>query len=105
MDDNLDLVNSQHGLVELFLSTLSGTEVRLPLEEQAEIITSRLAPSLQDRQAFTQLYHKLTVSLLQGRTLSPEDLIDILTLKENTGDQAGDFAAALQVLVRAKVCL
>ena len=40
--------------------------------------------------------------MLQGQTLSPEDLIDLLTLKENVGEQQGDYMAALQIVVRAE---
>lgn len=50
-----------------------------------------------------QLYAKLTARLFAGQSLSAEDLIDLYTLKENTRENAGDFATALEVLVRAKV--
>jgi hypothetical protein len=50
-----------------------------------------------------QLYAKLAARLFAGETLSAEDLIDLYTLKENTRENVGDFATALEVLVRAKV--
>lgn len=50
-----------------------------------------------------QLYAKFAGRLFAGSTLTAEDLIDLYTLKENTGDKAGDFAVALDLLVRAKV--
>lgn len=38
-----------------------------------------------------------------GRTLRPEDLIDLLVLKANQAeDQVGDYATALDVLSRAR---
>lgn len=41
---------------------------------------------------------------MMGRTLRPEDLIDLLTLKANQAeDQVGDYATALDILSRAKV--
>lgn len=45
----------------------------------------------------------LSTQLLGGRTLSPEELVDLLTLKENDGDQVSSFNSALEVLIRAKV--
>lgn len=127
IDDNLDLVNTQDGLLALFESLLSGTEARLSAAEQGEVIAARVAPALEDRPALAQVrtlppvrlrissltrlasvlgaqhLAKLAVRLFKGQALSAEDLIDLLTLKHNAGDQAGDFAAALDVLVRAKV--
>lgn len=124
VDDKLDLVNSQVELKENFNDILSGSENRLSLEEKSEIIAARVAPILADRPAFAQvrlrcscprpeqlqltllyrqLYARLVNQLLQGQSLSPEDHIDLLTLKENVGDQSGDFASALEILQRAKV--
>lgn len=40
--------------------------------------------------------------MLQGRSLEPEDLVDLLTLKENVGDQQADYMAALQTVIRAE---
>ncbi|ORY72608.1 methyltransferase type 11 [Leucosporidium creatinivorum] len=102
VDDKLDLVNSQVELKENFNDILSGSENRLSLEEKSEIIAARVAPILADRPAFAQLYARLVNQLLQGQSLSPEDHIDLLTLKENVGDQSGDFASALEILQRAK---
>lgn len=62
-----------------------------------------MAPSLHNRPAFAQLYAKFTKQLLQGQVLSAEDLIDLMTLKENVGEQSGDFGAAVEILVRSKV--
>ncbi|GAA5890992.1 hypothetical protein JCM8208_003123 [Rhodotorula glutinis] len=102
LDDNLDLVNTQDGLLALFESLLSGQEVRLSAAEQGEVIAARVAPGLEDRPALAQHLATLAGKLFEERALSAEDLIDLLTLKENVGEQAGDFAAALDVLVRAK---
>jgi hypothetical protein len=55
VDDNLDLVNSQEGLASMFVEALSGGESRLSLEEQGEVIASRVAPSLNSRPAFAQV--------------------------------------------------
>lgn len=50
-----------------------------------------------------QLFATISTRLFQGAALKPEELIDLLTLKENVNEQSGDFASALDVLVRAKV--
>ncbi|GAA5843798.1 hypothetical protein JCM9279_000149 [Rhodotorula babjevae] len=102
LDDNLDLVNTQDGLLALFESLLSGQETRLSAAEQGEVIAARVAPGLEDRPALAQHLATLAGKLFEEQALSAEDLIDLLTLKENVGEQAGDFAAALDVLVRAK---
>ncbi|GAA5885246.1 hypothetical protein JCM6882_009536 [Rhodosporidiobolus microsporus] len=102
VDDNLDLVNSQQSLHALFADRLSGSELQLSAEEKGEALVEKVAPALGDRPAFAQHYAKLTGCLFAGESLTAEDLIDLFTLKENVGDQAGDFATALDVLVRAK---
>ncbi|BGP37735.1 hypothetical protein JCM10449v2_001657 [Rhodotorula kratochvilovae] len=102
LDDNLDLVNTQEGLKTLFESLLSGSEARLAPSEQGEVIAARVAPALEDRPALAQHLAKLGGRLFEDQTLTAEDLIDLLSLKENVGEQANDFAAALDVLVRAK---
>ena len=50
-----------------------------------------------------QLYARLCEDLVQGRTLSPEDHIDLLTLKDNFGDDGTAYFEALEAFVRAKV--
>ncbi|KAI5479591.1 nuclear pore complex protein Nup133 [Pseudohyphozyma bogoriensis] len=102
VDDALDIVNSQHGLKDLFVQSLSNAELQLPVAEQGELVTTRIAPSLAQLPSFAQLYTKLVSDLLQGRTLSAEDLIDLLTLKETTHADSADFSSALEILVRAK---
>ncbi|GAA5863802.1 hypothetical protein JCM1840_005771 [Sporobolomyces johnsonii] len=102
VDDSLDLVTSQQGLRDVFTSLLSGSESRSSPTQQGEAIVERVAPALKDRPAFEQLFAKLSARLFEGRALSAEDLIDLYTLKENVKEQSADFAAALEVLVRAK---
>ncbi|GAA6004642.1 hypothetical protein JCM10207_000965 [Rhodosporidiobolus poonsookiae] len=102
VDDSLDLVNSQDGLATLFESLLSGIETHLVAEEKGLAVTERVAPALSNRPAFAQQYAQLAGQLFAGQALTAEDLIDLFTLKENVGEQSGDFATALDVLVRAK---
>jgi hypothetical protein len=64
----------------------------------ATVLTSVLCACL------PQLFVRLGSNLMRGRTLRPEDLIDLLTLKANQAeDQVGDYATALDVLSRARV--
>ncbi|GAA5919787.1 hypothetical protein JCM1841_005860 [Sporobolomyces salmonicolor] len=102
VDDNLDLVTSQQALRDVFASLLSGSESRLSPTQRGEAIVERAAPALKKRPAFEQLFAKLSARLFEGQALSAEDIIDLYTLKENVQEQAADFAAALEVLVRAK---
>jgi nuclear pore complex protein Nup133 len=102
IDDNLDLVNSQKSLA-ITLSQGSLIESRQSIETQANLITSRVAPNLGNRPAFAQLYSEFTARLLRNETVSAEDTIDLLTLKENNQSNETDYAAALDILVRAKV--
>ncbi|BGP13786.1 hypothetical protein JCM10213v2_001724 [Rhodosporidiobolus nylandii] len=102
-DDLLDLVRSQENLHTLFAGLLSGSEIALPAAEKGEAVVEHVAPALGDRPAFAQQYAKLSGRLFAAESLTPEDLIDLLTLKENVGEQSSDFATALEVLVRAKL--
>jgi hypothetical protein len=101
---------------------------RSSVDEAVELATRALAPQLSEFPALrsvsmplqpasvhaslgtadpvsyaSQLFAKLGKDLVSGKTLQAEDLVDLLTLKANQGDQAGDFATALDVLSRARV--
>ncbi|KAJ8295400.1 Nucleoporin nup132 [Rhodotorula toruloides] len=102
VDDNLDLVNTQQNLSTFFSSLLSGTEMRMPSTEQGEVVAARIAPALTDRPALSQQLANLCTRVFADESISPEDLIDILSLKENNNEHASDFAASLDVLLRAK---
>jgi len=104
VDDALDLVNTQREVETQLRAFLSATELRQPTDKQAEIIAARAAPSLAGQPAFALLFTTLVGRLLSGTSLSPENLVDVLTLKVNgeAQESEGDFAAALEVLVRAK---
>jgi nuclear pore complex protein Nup133 len=49
------------------------------------------------------LFKQLVKNLLTGKALSIEDMVDLLTLKDNTdGDAPVDYATALHLLAQAK---
>lgn len=49
-----------------------------------------------------QLYMQLVRKILQGLALSPEELIDAYTLKDNLDDRINDYYMAIEVLRRWK---
>ncbi|BGO89520.1 hypothetical protein NBRC10512_003981 [Rhodotorula toruloides] len=97
-----DIVNTQQNLSTFFSSLLSGTEMRMPSTEQGEVVAARIAPALTDRPGLAQQLANLCTRAFANESISPEDLIDILSLKENNNKHASDVAAALDVLLRAK---
>ncbi|KAK4332908.1 Non-repetitive/WGA-negative nucleoporin C-terminal-domain containing protein [Rhodotorula toruloides] len=94
VDDNLDLVNTQQNLSTFFTYLLSGTEMRLPPTEQGEVVAGRLAPALADRTALSQQVASLCARVLGDESVSAEDLIDILSLKENNAGGFADFGGS-----------
>ncbi|BGP05963.1 hypothetical protein JCM10049v2_001782 [Rhodotorula toruloides] len=96
------IVNTQQNLSMFFSSLLSGTEMRMPSTEQGEVVAARIAPALTDRPALSQQLASLCARVFADESISPEDLIDNLSLKENNNEHASDFAAALDVLLRTK---
>lgn len=103
IDDNLDMISAQQGLHDFVTKSLSIVDLQLPLEQQAEVVASRVAPLLARRHpAFSQFYIRSCKGLLEGEVLSPEDLIDLLTLKEDDAEPGVTFSEALEILVRAK---
>ena len=69
----------------------------------ARLVPARGVPRRRhDRPAFSNELAGFCGRLFEGRILSTEDLVDVLTLKENVNEQAGDFGSALDILVRAK---
>lgn len=51
---------------------------------------------------YFQVFKDLVRQLLQGKALSIEDAVDVLTLKDNA-ETLEDFATALQLVIRAVV--
>lgn len=51
----------------------------------------------------TQLFRMQVRRLLRGRSLGYEDIVDVLTLKNNTAEEREDFVIALHLLARTHV--
>ncbi|KAH9934994.1 uncharacterized protein B0H18DRAFT_1082732 [Fomitopsis serialis] len=95
--DGLDFVSVHETLLEDLKSALASLRGRQPLETQIETITQAKVSKLFDRAALQNLVRQL----LQGKALSPEDMADVLSLKDNASSPE-DFATALQLLARAQ---
>lgn len=61
VNDIIDLVNTQESLAAGFLSLLSGQESRLPVDEQAQVIAARVAPTLRDTPALAHVSRQATM--------------------------------------------
>ncbi|KAM0753804.1 methyltransferase type 11 [Meredithblackwellia eburnea MCA 4105] len=101
-DDILDLVNAQADLQQAMVDTLSAGDLQLPVVEQAALVTTNVTLGLEHYPAFAQYFPQLCQNVLEGTVVSPEDLIDLVTLQRNMADQGGDFFQALQIIERAK---
>ncbi|CDZ97230.1 Nuclear pore complex, Nup133 component (sc Nup133) [Phaffia rhodozyma] len=104
LDDRLDLISVHERLRDLFQQALKESgKYSSTVEDNVEVVTAILAPNLTPLPALRALFVRLGRDLLLGKTLQPEDLIDLLTLKANQNeDQVGDYAIALDVLMRAR---
>ena len=103
-DDKLDLISMHSKLLELFETQLleaGESGERMELDDKVARITELVASRL-DLSGLISHLHNLIRGLLTGRALNAEDLVDMLTLKDNFFDQVGDYASAIDVCVRAK---
>lgn len=103
-DDKLDLISMHGKLLELFEAQLlqSGeSSDRMELDDKVAKITELVASRL-DLSGLISHLHNLIRGLLVGKALNAEDLVDLLTLKDNFYDQVVDYASAIDVCVRAK---
>jgi nuclear pore complex protein Nup133 len=117
----------QEKLLQEFKSVVAHTRGKQSLDAQIENVAKARALTLNESQpaakaAFSkvimltllffvlanstvvQIFKNLIRGLFQGKVLSVEDAVDVLTLKDNT-DSVGDYATALHLLARAHVSL
>ncbi len=106
-DDQLDLVAVQDSLVLLWEDALGSLPLDLPTPgtpealELATRVVDTVATRLAEYPAYRGLYTTLVERLLfAGEYVGPEDLIDLLTLKDTPETQLEDFGTALKVLFR-----
>ncbi|KAF5381087.1 hypothetical protein D9615_003993 [Tricholomella constricta] len=97
--DDLDFVSVHEALLQEFKSALEAVRGRQSLDNQIDIIVKATASKLYEKRALAHVFKDLVRGLLQGRALSIEDAVDVLTLKDNTSTPE-DFATALHLLAR-----
>ncbi|KAG6866953.1 hypothetical protein C0991_003869 [Blastosporella zonata] len=99
--DDLDFVSVHEALLQEFRAALDAVRGRQTLDSQIDTIIKTIATRLQERPALRDIFKDLVRGLLQGRALSIEDAVDVLTLKDNNSSLE-DFATALHLLARVQ---
>ena len=100
LDDQLELVGVQNTLRSNLIGGSGASQNNTGAIDQ---YISANAANLAERPAFRDLFGQFCRLLGNGETLDPEDLIDLLSMKENTGSSVGDPAIALDRLVKDAV--
>ncbi|KAG5635761.1 hypothetical protein H0H81_010181 [Sphagnurus paluster] len=97
--DDLDFVSVHEALLREFTTARETVRGRQSQENQIDIIIQITASKLSEKKALLHVFRGFVRDLLQGRALSIEDAVDVLTLKDNTSS-VEDFATALHLLAR-----
>ncbi|PPR00501.1 hypothetical protein CVT24_005524 [Panaeolus cyanescens] len=97
--DELDFISVHEALINEFKSALT-SRARQPLDVQLDTIIKSKAKRLPERPAFTHIFKDLLRQLLQGKAVSIEDAVDLLTLKDNDSTPE-DYTTALLLITRA----
>ncbi|PBL03649.1 hypothetical protein ARMGADRAFT_1095393 [Armillaria gallica] len=99
--DGLDFVSVHESLLEEFNAVIATLKGRQSLDSQTDAIIQQKATRLSDRPALTQVFKDFVRNVLQGKVLSIEDAVDVLSLKDNN-ETLGDFAMALHLLAEVQ---
>ncbi|EPQ58276.1 hypothetical protein GLOTRDRAFT_57100 [Gloeophyllum trabeum ATCC 11539] len=100
--DGLDFISVHENLRDKFKAILSTHHGKMSLDAQVDMIARVTAKSLAGRKPILRVFKDLVRQLLQGKALSVEDIVDLLTLKDNTAHEIYDYSTALQILSEAK---
>jgi len=119
-DDGLDTVAVQEDLIQQFKAIKPPTRAKQSFEAQVDNILKVKATRLANRPGHSnvrssltsplalglsvminQIFKQLVRQLLQGKSLSDEELVDLLSLKDND-ETLDDFYAALHILTKTK---
>ncbi|KAF9476583.1 methyltransferase type 11 [Pholiota conissans] len=98
--DGLDFVSVLEGLLEEFRSVLIHTRSRQSLDGQCDTIVKAKGGKFEGKPAFLHMFKDILRQLLQGKALSVEDAVELLTLKDNS-QTVEDFATSLHLLTSA----
>ncbi|KAJ3934928.1 MAG: hypothetical protein NXY57DRAFT_593318 [Lentinula lateritia] len=100
--DALDVVSVHKALLDEFTAVVANMRGRRSLDTQVDILIQEKASLLSEKPELTNIFKNLVKDLLQGKSLSIEDTVDVLTLKDNF-DSVGDYATALHLLARCNL--
>ncbi|KAI0306443.1 Non-repetitive/WGA-negative nucleoporin C-terminal-domain-containing protein [Multifurca ochricompacta] len=98
--DGLDFVSVHEALTEELKSALASVRSKQSFDRQVETILQQKASAIIDKRVLPLIFKQLVRSLLQGKALSVEDIVDILSMKDND-TTISDYATALHLLARA----
>ncbi|TFK55057.1 hypothetical protein OE88DRAFT_1674600 [Heliocybe sulcata] len=101
--DGLDFISVHETLLEKFRVVLEAHKGKQSHDAQADTVVRAKAKSLANRKYTMRLFKDLIRQLLQGKALGVEDIVDLLTLKDNDGEEMEDYTTALQLVDEAKV--
>ncbi|KAH7889197.1 hypothetical protein F5I97DRAFT_483446 [Phlebopus sp. FC_14] len=103
--DGLDFIAVQEKLLKDFQEALASVrgKQKQSMDAQLDAIVRTKATRLREseRKGLIQIFKDHVRKVLQGKMLTVEDVVDILTLKDN-GESIEDYATALHLLVRAE---
>ncbi|KAF9265417.1 methyltransferase type 11 [Marasmius fiardii PR-910] len=100
--DDLDFVSVHESLLDEIKGVLSKLRGKRSLDTQVETVIKERATTLLDRTELVLIFKNLVRDLLQGKNLSIEDAVDVLTLKDNK-ETPQEYATALQLLTRSRL--
>ncbi|THU89518.1 hypothetical protein K435DRAFT_969042 [Dendrothele bispora CBS 962.96] len=100
--DDLDFVSVHQTLSQEFNNVLGNIRGRRSLDTQLDTIVKERASRIKNTKELVHLFKNFVRELLQGKVLSAEDVVDVLTLKDNV-DTPEDYATALHLLARCQL--
>lgn len=95
--DELDFVSVHEAIVDELKSTLASQRGRQSHDVQSEHILKAQAKRLSSTPAFARIFKEYVRTLLQGSVLSVEDMVDVLSMRDNT-ESPDAYVTALKLL-------
>ncbi|KAI5890655.1 uncharacterized protein SCHCODRAFT_02632498 [Schizophyllum commune H4-8] len=95
--DELDFVSVHETIVADLQLALSTQRGRQSHDAQAEYILKTQAKRLNGTPAFARIFREYVRTLLQGNVLSVEDMVDVLSMRDNS-ESPDDYVIALRLL-------
>jgi len=100
--DGLDFISVHDALLDRFRAVLATHQGKHSHDAQADMVVRAKAKSLANRKVTLRVFKDLVRQVLQGKALGVEDIVDLLTLKDNDGEEMEDYSTALQLLDETK---